>query len=130
MAHVAPISFDQGPGASGAVSYWQDADVGKCRTEFVSGLGQDIKQSNHQSHLGKPFPKGKGRSNVHHADDDDDDDDDEQYDGQDDWHEAYMDTYYENDDQYYECFPFGGYGDFLDPFLLWPFDFDFEVSPP
>ena len=61
-------------------------------------FGQDFKQSNHQSHRGKSFPKGKGRSNVHHADDD------EQQDGQDDWNEVYMDTYYENDDeQYYEC---------------------------
>ena len=40
---------------------------------------------------------------MHHADDDDDDDD-EQQDGQDDWTEVCMDTYYENDDeQYYEC---------------------------
>ena len=61
-------------------------------------FGQDFKQSNHQSHRGKSFPKGKGGSNVHHAEDD------EQYDGPDDWRETQMETYYENDDdQYYEC---------------------------
>ena len=60
-------------------------------------FGQDFKQSNHQSHRGKSFPKGKGRSNVHHAEDD-------EHEFQDDWSENYMDTYYENDDdQYYEC---------------------------
>ena len=55
-------------------------------------FGQDFKQSYHQSHRGSSFPKGKGRSNVHHAEDD------EQYDGQDDWLETYMEAHYENDD--------------------------------
>ena len=61
-------------------------------------FGQDFKESNHQSHRGMSFPKGKGRSNVHHAEDD------EQCDGPANWHETYMETYYKNDDeQCYEC---------------------------
>ena len=71
--------------------------LGSVEQSLFLVFGQDFKQSNHASHRGKSFPKGKGRSNVHHADDE------EQCDGQDDWNDAYMDTYYENDDEYHEC---------------------------
>ena len=98
MAHVASSCIDQGPTASRSVSGWQNVDTGKRGPEPFLVFGQDFKQSYHQSHRGSSFPKGKGRSNVHHAEDD------EQYDGQDDWHETYMEAHYENDDaQYYEC---------------------------
>ena len=71
--------------------------LGNVEQSLFLVFGQDFKQSNHQSHRGKSFPKGKGRSNVHHAEDD-------EHEFQDDWNENYMDTYYENDDdQYYEC---------------------------
>ena len=71
--------------------------LGNVEQSLFLVFGQDFKQSNHQSHRGKSFPKGKGRSNVHHAEDD-------EHEFQDDWNETYMDTYYENDDdQYYEC---------------------------
>ena len=71
--------------------------LGNMEQSLFLVFGQDFKQSNHQSHRGKSFPKGKGRSNVHHAEDD-------EHEFQDDWNENYMDTYYENDDdQYYEC---------------------------
>ena len=44
--------------------------LGNVEQSLFLVFGQDFTQSNHQSHRGKSFPKGKGRSNVHHADDD------------------------------------------------------------
>ena len=97
MAHAAQSCLDQGPTTPCAVPGWQNVDIGKRGAKPFLVFGQDFKQSNHQSHRGKSFHKGKGRSNVHHAEDD-------EHEFQDDWNENYMDTYYENDDdQYYEC---------------------------
>ena len=71
--------------------------LGNVEQSLFLVFGQDFKESNHQNHRGKSFPKGKGRSNVHHAEDD-------EHEFQDNWNENYMDIYYENDDdQYYEC---------------------------